>query len=548
MGSLPQPTIAYNPQPPADPLAQYGKMVQISNLLNAGQEQKQDIQAKTLENQQRQIALISQQGKMRAIAQWTKEMQDAASSSSSSSDFGAATKSDSSTPIKATTNAQAPYDRLADLYAENKVLPDDILALRKDSLELQQKHELTNKDALANRSTVQGNIDQALAAIQGIKDPDPSVEEQKQSSAWTAVKPDLVKQAIDYGLPDLANHMNQFQYAGPQSLDQARAYNGAGKQMADMAKTQAETAEAGARAVAARFEHAGGAFWDMSGSVPKLVLPNDMGPAAVRGSLLNAADQIQNSSIKSNTRIQIDTLLQQGNLEGAQAALKEGLSKEAEIAAQNDPRTVATKLALQKEEQIVRQGPLTVPQNAAVVKLEDAATKYSQTLAQLMQAKQVIADAKTGDELAAKLVPMEDLLGIQSISARGTARLNQGLLSATGPQVGSVARRAEAFFKGLRSGTLPGDTTKEADDLMNEMIKARYADYQRQALGISASVSMPSDHRGYLDQDGNVVSLADFSPKTKAKTSIPSAAPKSWTTPKGASLGSTQDLPNDFPR
>ena len=113
MGSLPQPTIAYNPQPPVDPLAQYGRMVQISNLMKAGQEQGEDIQAKKLENQQRQIALQSQQGKMKAIQQWTQEMQGATAASSKSSD----TDSDAATPAapKASPPPQNPYDRLADL-------------------------------------------------------------------------------------------------------------------------------------------------------------------------------------------------------------------------------------------------------------------------------------------------------------------------------------------------------------------------------------------------------------------------------------------------
>jgi len=161
----------------ASPLEAYVQYAQLRNLANQDQWQQQQIEAATMENRQRQIALQDQQ-----------------------------------TLRQAFVDANGDPDRMLALAAARGASPGALFQLRTTLLDQKTKAAALDKDTLANAQTRNDQLQSLLAPVAAESDP------VKQQQAWD----NAVGQAVARGLIQ-PQDAARYAYPGPEGVKTAAA-------------------------------------------------------------------------------------------------------------------------------------------------------------------------------------------------------------------------------------------------------------------------------------------------------------------------------------
>jgi hypothetical protein len=97
---------------------------------------------------------------------------------------------------------------------------------------------------------------------------------------------------------------------------------------------------------------------------------------------------------------------------------------------------------------------------------------YVQFLSQVQNGKNLVMQARNGSELAASLEPTMVALGLSSFA--GIHRVSPTEAAAAGPQVGSIARKINSILDKVGTGSVPEDTLKEVESLLDGMVDAKH--------------------------------------------------------------------------
>lgn len=97
---------------------------------------------------------------------------------------------------------------------------------------------------------------------------------------------------------------------------------------------------------------------------------------------------------------------------------------------------------------------------------------FVQFLAQANATKGAIQKSADGNELASNLVPLMTVLGVNSFA--GIHRINPVEYAAAGREVGSIYRQINAVLDKVGSGSVPPETLKEMDSLIDGLIQSKH--------------------------------------------------------------------------
>ena len=109
-------------------------------------------------------------------------------------------------------------------------------------------------------------------------------------------------------------------------------------------------------------------------------------------------------------------------------------------------------------------------------KAEALGTKYVTVASQLQNAKNLLAAAKNGDEVASAFAPVAAALG--SNAFYGTHRLAPSEVQALGPGLGSVGREINTWFDKHATGTLAPNSVTEFNALIDRLGNAAKDEYK----------------------------------------------------------------------
>jgi hypothetical protein len=474
----------YNVTPPQvpSPLEQYGKMLQLKMLSGQAamqplqqQEAEQDIQAKTLENQQREIALKTQQAQN---TYWSNPSQ-----------FTAAAPAGGD--ILAKTLGVADDDPILGMVRGQMkagVPGNAAIADAKATLEFRRSVAQSTQEQQKVLDDSHSKLQQLAAPILAEKDPEKKaalIEQARPGFAeWASFDPSIkpiIPQLNAQNFDAFANRLGAEQGA----LD-LRAKS------ADLWKKELENKE----------------------SVdPLLKMQNNPGEAF-------AGDKLPASLAYLETKVtdpdpKVKTLAT--NLLGqARVAKAIGMEKEQYIQNQENLRQQHNREAMQANEL----------QKAGLSSLDKMFTDpqhgYSQFLAQANSTKTALSEAKDGNELAASLAPLMTVLGVNSFA--GIHRVNPQEIAAAGPGVGSLYRQVNTVLDKAVAGKMNEDTRKEMDSVIDGLISAKHASLIPSAQLVTRNAGLDPSKTSVLDKDGSVTTLDKVGqPKQPANPTAPGA-------------------------
>jgi hypothetical protein len=469
-----------------------GQTTQIANLMNAGQEQKQDIQTKQLQNQQLQMQMASQKAMMTAMQNVSQ-------------------RRNSLTGTKQDNADSSFYDNLADEYQKQPgALPEQVMQLRQAGVKYETDLATRDKDTLANYGTFHDQTGDEIDSIRAEKDP------AKQAALVAQKLPEWQQRAAGLNDPSFVQTLQGFQYNGPQSLDTLATLNGALTASTKRAKDIADASEADARAKAEGKKYEGGAWWDVTGKDPVLANVQGMDPKVIKYSLYNAIDKITDDKGLVNTAQQgVDLALSQNRMEDANKVVDQLRAKQNDIDAEKALAPIKEKQEIEVRKAMagglddLQKSTLTGP----IAKESD---EYAKLHTQLEMARKNLSNAKNGNELANALAPLQTILGVTSGAARGTARLNTGLLDAAGGNVGSIGRRVDAALASAGEGKLPKATLNEMGSLLDTMEDEQYQGYTSRVGSAIARSKLPDATGGFYGKDGSLISAGELTRQTQA--------------------------------
>ena len=152
---------------------------------------------------------------------------------------------------------------------------------------------------------------------------------------------------------------------------------------------------------------------------------------------------------------------------------------------------------------------------------------YSQFLAQANATKSDITDAKNGSELAASLAPLMTVLGVNSFA--GVHRINPAEYQAVGPQLGSLYRRVDALLDKAGTGSLPADTTKEMNQVIDGLIQAKHASLVPAAQMVATNAGLDPKKTAVMGVDGKMDTLDNVVTKATQPSGGAPAVPQGAT-------------------
>lgn len=325
---------------------------------------------------------------------------------------------------------------LPDLVKKNGGSANAVLGLQSNLLEydkgLAQKTEADLKNEATKNDMIAGHID----TIKGLPP-------EQQPQAFSSAVQDLAKRG--YLDPQSASNLK---YPGPDGLDALeKIYQSHASQVSDKLKESEGQAN--------------------------------------QAKLIEA-----NLKIKEFAAHQPGGTLYQPTVEAEAALLKAPIELQTAIAKETDPRVQAGKVAVATAEgqaranveaQVARGSNaalanvpphLVAPATAEATKL---GTDYANFSGQMENLKSQLAAAKTGDQVASAFAPVATALG--SNAFYGTHRLAPSEVLALGPQLGSTAREINTWFDKHATGTLPPDSIKEFNALVDRLTSAKSNSY-----------------------------------------------------------------------
>jgi len=481
-----------------------GQTTQIANLMQAGQEQRQDIQAKQLANQQSQMELASQKAMMTAMQNLSQQRNSLTGPAQDAFDGSF-------------------YDRLADEYQKQPgAMPDKVLALRQAKLKYETDLADKNEKDLKNQLDWHNGLDDDLAALQTEKDP------AKQAALFEKKLP-IWKQQVAQFDPSFGTFFNGLQYQGPDTISHLATLNGALTHQTDRVLKDNQAAEAAARAQSEGLKYEGGTWWKVG---PKGELSqadiSGISPAALELSLGKTVDNITSDpGLRNTTKESIKQYLSQNNYTEANKAVDALRAKQNDIDAERLLEPMKREQAAMLEQ--IRNGPLNDAQKSVVLgPVSKETNDYAKIATNIQQAEAALAQAKDGSQLANALVPLQTLLGITA-DAKGV-RMNMGLVNALGPNVGNLARNVQAMWDKAATGKLPEGTLEETRKLLDMIADTQYQGYQTRVGTSIDSVKLPPGTGGFLDKDGEFITAGELMRQRQASRKA-NAMPPGWTPP-----------------
>jgi hypothetical protein len=287
-----EPTIAYNPAPPVNPLDQQAKVMSLRSLLGQQQIQQQNIQAGALQNQQTQMDVDSQRAFQRAY-----------------------------------TEANGDPDKTTQLAAKYGAKPKDLLLWQGSVIDQKMKTlDLVQKQG--DLAAVQANL------MQGAHD--------AVSQAAPEAKPIVYQQQL-MGLKQRGIDTSQLpqQYPGDQQFAMIGATVKTHSQMVDEALKSSQTAKDAADA----------ALTQIKVNLSKNSKPGDFDQLIDQAAPPSGA----NAALNSRTKNMVNFALQRGDYDGAQKAVEQMSNQIGSIEKETNPAVQASKLHLATAEKAAEQ-------------------------------------------------------------------------------------------------------------------------------------------------------------------------------------------------
>lgn len=151
---------------------------------------------------------------------------------------------------------------------------------------------------------------------------------------------------------------------------------------------------------------------------------------------------------------------------------------------------------------------------------------YTQFLSQAQTTKNAIVQSRSGNELASNLEPLMLALGITSYA--GIHRINETEVNAAGPQAGSLLRKLDSIVSKAGTGSVPEDTLKEANAIVDGLIDAKHSSMVNAANMVVANGGLDPKKTMVMDRSGVITTL------DKAGANAPK--PANTTAPPGATM------------
>jgi hypothetical protein len=144
-------------------------------------------------------------------------------------------------------------------------------------------------------------------------------------------------------------------------------------------------------------------------------------------------------------------------------------------------------------------------QRQGIQNLQKQSDAYTQFLGTANSLKQSLAAAKTGNEMAAAVAPLQGTLFITT--SEGVKRINQTELEGVAG-AGSLAQRIEgALGKQTGKGPLSDQLKNDMANLVDLYTQAKYGSYEKQAQYTQKLHGLDPDKTPILDQGGNIAGL-----------------------------------------
>jgi hypothetical protein len=148
-------------------------------------------------------------------------------------------------------------------------------------------------------------------------------------------------------------------------------------------------------------------------------------------------------------------------------------------------------------------------QRQGISNLQKQSDTYTQFLGTANSLKQSLAAAKTGNEMAAAVAPLQGTLFITT--SEGVKRINQTELEGVAG-AGSLAQRIEgALGKQTGKGPLSDSLKNDMAALVDLYVQAKYGSYEKQAQYTQKLHGLDPEKTPILDQGGNIAGLKDTS-------------------------------------
>jgi hypothetical protein len=457
--------------PPA--LDTYGKMLQLKSLQGEQQLQplrveaaQQDVQAKTLENQQAQQKIESQKALIKA---WS-DPDFSSSVTGTGKDIA---------PAIGFTPGFDPNKMIKTLVSKG-VLPQDAMAQASSFLELSKNLSLKTKDDLSNYKEAHQQLANLIGPITSMKveDAGPALEAVKQKVASGAIPGldprdvQLLQQADLAHLQPMVNLLNLGSQVAEYHKGQAEATRAAGENT----KTQLEIAPPTPAQLATFTTKTLPSFAALKPEQKQAFIA-EAGTARTVDEL-NKVIERADSTDKSE-QMHRDSLAQTEALKG-QTFAQQGLKE-------NDKTW-------------------TDPQHG-----------YLQTLAQANLGKKAIVAGADGNGLLTSLEPTMAALGVSSFA--GVHRVPPTEAAAAGAP-GGWAERFTAWADKSASGKLSPQLAREGTELFDQLIDSKYqASVQASAMH-AKGYNIPPANLPVMDREGNLTTL-DKAPKTSSAPKTP---------------------------
>lgn len=491
MSSYTQPLAALAIRPPAqqDPGEQIQRALQLRALMNQSQYQQQ-LQPLILQEQQQRAQQQNLQVQM-----LQKQMQDQQTMTALAPQF---TQKDSNGRPIGFDN-----DGFAAAAQGKGVNPLTINAWRQNQAETTQKLATADKAVRENADAMNGEAYNHLESLRSATDP------QARQQVWDAIKPWAQSKGLN---------TSSWPAAAPDDnwVTNAEAALGMHAQQTADAGKQAETQKNLADAAKNKYQNVDGVLYDISGTKPVPAVGGNMTMADWN----NAIDKViprggTMDALNDRTKAQVAMMVFQGNIKGANDAITEAGKQVGSV-----EKTKYEQAAENTRQSLNRQAQFAnTLQKSGLDQMDKMFTDpqhgYTQFLAQAQSTKQAASDARNGNELAASLTPLMTALGVTSFA--GVHRINQNEVNAAGQHVGSLYRQANALLDKIGSGTIPADTAKEVQGLVDNLIDAKHQSLIQGANLVAKNTGLDPTKIAVITRDGGTDTLDNVSKQPQAQ-------------------------------
>ena len=480
MGSIPLPALSIQP-PQTDPLGQYGKLMQLRDLIQRQQlipgelqGQQQQLQAGAMQNQLQQIglknaqianeAMTDPQFKQRYQDWQTKQTSGAPGSQEPVTTSGQASAVQSPVPLH-------PYAQfLMDEYGLPLQGPHGALEVSNALIDSSTKAAALNKDDLANYGTQVGNFRDAVTPVLAEQDPVARAAQVQNLQKNIAQNPSKYP-------PQIAQNVNKL--SDPNYLQMASNLESVHSSVIEYATKQAQQREATAGAEAKENEIAAPTPARID-TFTKTTLPSFLAlTPGLRASYMQQAQQ-------ARTVPEFNKVVEQAD------ATDKSLQMHADSLAQTKAIVGDrfTQNAIEANEK-----NWTDPQHG-----------YQAVSSAARLTKQTLQAGADGNGLAASMGPMMTVLGINSFNQ--THRINPAEAQAANLPGGYV-ERFNAWADKSFTGKLSPQLATEGQSLMDGIINAAHsrAVQNSQLIASRPGVNITPAQMPAMDKDGNLTKL-----------------------------------------